>query len=251
MGPFRAGLERQLARWRESRAAGMPRVGWKIGINVPEVQQRLGLPHAGMGWLDGARVYETGRVLELRPEAKLHVEVEAGIRLGAAVSAADSLSIARGKILTVHPALEIVDYAIPTSSLDDLLEHSMFHAGTVLGTGVPLASWQSLPADCPSLAVSGRSESPNRRDLVPQDLGEAVLFVARFLEELGMTLDEGDLVLSGSYLPTALPVSECGPIRGDFGELGSVEVEYVAAVAEGGDDGPRAGTLDASASKPT
>ena len=42
---FAPGMARQLDRFRAALADGMPRLSWKIGINVPEVLRRLDLPH--------------------------------------------------------------------------------------------------------------------------------------------------------------------------------------------------------------
>ena len=50
-----AGMARQLAAYHEALAAGMPRLGWKIGINDPAAQQRMGIAATLVGWLDGRR----------------------------------------------------------------------------------------------------------------------------------------------------------------------------------------------------
>ena len=44
-------MARQLERFREAIAAGMPRVGWKIGINDPAAQERIGLSAPIVGWI--------------------------------------------------------------------------------------------------------------------------------------------------------------------------------------------------------
>ena len=38
-----AAIRVQLEDWRKKLATGAERVGWKIGLNIPEVQERLGL----------------------------------------------------------------------------------------------------------------------------------------------------------------------------------------------------------------
>lgn len=69
-------MKRPLARFAKARAAGMPRRGWKVAINVPEVLKLLDLPHSGVGWLDGDHVPASGDVFTSPPNAQLLIEPE-------------------------------------------------------------------------------------------------------------------------------------------------------------------------------
>jgi 2-keto-4-pentenoate hydratase len=242
---FRAGMTRQLEALDAALAQGMPRRGWKVGINVPEVQTRLGLPHAGVGWLDGRCVLASGARLEAvadsrleavadsRLEAvadsRLHVEAEVALAIGAAVDGAASLDTARRAIATVQPALEIVDYALATRGVPDLIAHAMFHRAAVLGPARAPGCEPKLGTHFPALRVGSRVAPAPRRDLVPEDLGEIVRFVAAYLAAFGRSLEPGDLVLSGSYFAEALPMSPGDAVVADFGALGSVAIELALA----------------------
>ena len=46
---FAPGMKLQLQQLAAAQAEGMPRRGWKIGINVPEILKQLSLPHPGLG----------------------------------------------------------------------------------------------------------------------------------------------------------------------------------------------------------
>lgn len=221
---FAPGMARQLLRLREALRGGMPRCGWKVGINVPEMRRRLGLPHPAVGWLDGRRVLATGS--ELRPEsqARLHAEPELAIRIARAVPPEGSAETARASIGAVHPALELVDYARPGSSLDEVLEHCMFHEATVLGPAGPLEATRELGREKPTLRVGGGSAHPPRSDLVPSDPGTLVAFVASYLGVFDQSLEAGDLVLSGSYTAQAAPLGPGEEAIADFGPLGTVSV---------------------------
>lgn len=219
---FEPGMARQLARLREALAGGMPRRGWKIGINVPETLGRLGLPHPGVAWLDGRRVLDTGADLELPAHARPHVEPELAICVSQAVAPGCSAASARRCIATLQPALEVVDYAAPTSGIDDLVAHCMFHDAVVLGAPAPLAAARELGTRWPRLRVGARFAEPPRADLVPPDLGELVAFVATYLAAFGESLDAGDLVLSGSYTDRACPLANGEEVVADFGPVGSV-----------------------------
>jgi 2-keto-4-pentenoate hydratase len=218
-------LERQLARWRAARAAGMPRRGWKVGINVPEIQVRLGLGHPLVGWIDGHAVVESGACLEPNPGAKWHVEAELAIRLANAVDPALGPDAARACVADVAPALEIVDYSHPAGDLETIIEHSMFHAGCVVGVSRPVDAASELGARWPVLRVAGQQGPAPRADLVPSQLGSLVHFVAELLSLFGEGLEAGDLLLSGSYMARAVALAPHSEAQADFGPLGVVSVE--------------------------
>jgi 2-keto-4-pentenoate hydratase len=221
-------MQAQLAALREARAKGMPRRGWKVGINVPEVLERLGLRHSGVAWLDGWQVRRSGEALAAPPGSRLHVEPELCLALAAAPDRAAGREAARACLAQVAPALEIVDYARPASGLDEVVAHGMFHAGCVLGPAQPPGAARELGSRWPVLKLQGSPALRPRPDLVPEHLGDLVLFVAAFLEAFGERLEAGDLILSGSYTELALPVAEGQTVRGDFGPLGEVELRIGA-----------------------
>jgi len=216
------GLAEQRAALERALSSGMPRAGWKIGLNVPEVQQRLGLGGSLVGWIDGRRVVATGSRYEVRPGTRLHVEAELALRLGAPVRAGAPAEEARRAIREVAPALELVDYALPRSDLEAIVSHSMFHAGTVLGPPSPAAEALLDPAH-PRVLVGGELRAAPQAGWVPADLGAAVSLVARRLAEIGHALQAGDLVLSGSYT-RPLPLAAGDTVVADFGALGAVSV---------------------------
>jgi 2-keto-4-pentenoate hydratase len=158
----------------------------------------------------------------------LRLEPEVAIRLAVAVAPGSSSETARGCIGALHPALEIVNYARPGSGLDDLIAHSMFHEGAVLGAACSLDAARGLGRDLPVLRVGSRSAGPPRHDLVPADFGDVVAFAAEFLAAFDVQLEPGDLILSGSYTERAVPMTAGEAAAADFGPLGSVSVTVVA-----------------------
>jgi 2-keto-4-pentenoate hydratase len=221
------GMERQLARWRAARAAWMPRRGWKVGINVPEIQVRLGLGHPLVGWIDGHGVVESGASLESNPGAKWHVEPELAIRLASAVDPALGPDAARACVAEVAPALEIVDYSHPAGDLETIVEHSMFHAGCVVGASSPADAASELGARWPVLRVGDALGPAPRADLVPSRLGPLIHLVAELLSLFGEGLEAGDLLLSGSFMERAVALAPHSEAQADFGPLGPVCVARV------------------------
>jgi 2-keto-4-pentenoate hydratase len=221
---YAEGMKLQLTRLAAAQAKGMPRRGWKIGINVPEVLKQLSLPHPGLGWLDGNRIFDSGSMFEAPPESQLHLEPEVAIRISSRVAKDSSAASARSCIAAIHPALEIVNYAKPKAGLTDVVSHSMFHEATVLGDPVPITAARELGSTWPRLSISGQEPARPRADLVPADLGELVAFAADFLAAFGQSLNEGDLLLSGAYLPRALGIAAGESAIAEYGEMGAVSM---------------------------
>ena len=243
---FEAGMERQLAHFARACEAGMPRRGWKVGINVPEILKALDLPHSAVGWIDGNHVLESGGTYTAASGSTLMIEPEVAIFVSRNVGADATLESARGAIGAVAPALEIVDLARAGDGVPDLarvLESSMFHAATVLGPRAPLDRARELGQVWPKLrAELGAAEAPGheateseatRSDLVPADLAEIVRFVGAYLAEFGASLDEGDLILSGSYTAKALPVTAGWEAFAEHGPIGEVRVAIGGERAQG------------------
>jgi 2-keto-4-pentenoate hydratase len=219
--PYADAFAEQLALLRVRLDAGMPRLGWKVGINVPEVQRKLGLPHALAGWLDGDRAFQSGAAVSISPDSKVHVEPELCLRIAAPVSATTDRAAARAAVDAIAPALEVVDYAKPAANLTDVVRGSMFHSACVLG------AWKA-PRDRldiatrVSLRVDSLESEPARADLVPVDLVDLVLFVATLLAEGGQQLLPGDRILSGSFTAKALPLRAGQTASAELGEFGVV-----------------------------
>lgn len=224
---FKPGMESQLERFRDARAAGMPRRGWKIAINVPEVLRHLDLPHSGVGWLDGNHVLSSGESFVSPPDAKLLVEPEVAIHIASNVPRGSNLNEARACIGGLSPALEIVNYANPGSDFDDVVATCMFHSASVLGERRSTEVAEDLGEIWPVLRVGPTQAEMPRRDLVPADLAELVVFVSEFLAEFGEGLEAGDLILSGSYTAKALPIAPGEEAIAEHGPLGSVSVRIL------------------------
>jgi 2-keto-4-pentenoate hydratase len=108
-------------------------------------------------------------------------------------------------------------------TLTDIVAHCMFHDSCVVG------DWVAVPDDGRvaiarrvRLIAAGRESKPEREDLVPQDVGELVLLVARVLAEFGERLHAGDLLLSGAYIERAMPVGAGATVVAELGSVGVV-----------------------------
>jgi 2-keto-4-pentenoate hydratase len=173
----------------------------------------------------GRRLLEASeRVDEPDPASKGHVEPELAIRLARTVDPAAGEDAAAACVANVAPALEIVDYALPADDLETVIEHSMFHAGCVLGASRPADAAAELGVRWPVLKVGERIGPAPRADLVPARLGALLHFAAELLAGFGEELRAGDLLLSGSYAERAVALAPHSEAVADFGRLGRVRV---------------------------
>ena len=81
------GMAGQLARFEGALRGGMPRAGWKVGLNFPEVRAAVGVSDVVVAWIDGARVLRSGAALPVPTDARLHVEAEICLRVAHGIAA--------------------------------------------------------------------------------------------------------------------------------------------------------------------
>lgn len=215
-----AGMARQIQAFHAAQAAGMPRLGWKIGLNDPAAQKRLGLPSPVVGWLDGRRLLREGEPYRPPEGARPRIEAETAILVGADVPADASPAAARAAIAAIAPAIEFVDGTKPLSPVDELLANDILHEAVLLGPSQRLELASGLvEAGFPSATNNGepvRSPQPGR---YPEDLGEVVALVASTLARYGEALRAGDWIIGGSYIDP-FDVAPGDSVRVDFGPLG-------------------------------
>lgn len=220
-----AGMSRQLAAFHESLAGGMPRLGWKIGINDPAAQERMGLNATIVGWLDGRRVFLEGQPYQPPPGSKPRIEAEAAVRIAVDVTAGSSLDTARAAIAGVAPAIEFVNGAKPLSPIDELLAHDILHDGVLFGAERPLAAASGLvAAGFPGVYQNGTKMRKGVPGRYPDDLAEIVVHVANVLAEHGESLRAGDRIICGSYIDPFEVVSG-DRVEAEFGPLGRIAFE--------------------------
>ena len=204
----------QLRAFREALAAGMPRLGWKIGINDPKMLARLELDAPVVGWLAGDRALRSGEVYTLRPGTRVALEAEVAIRLGGG-----------GAIAAIAPALELVNYSLPATSFEGILAHDIFHHAVVIGRDtlpVPIVddSW-------PHVTRNGTEVCRRDPALLVLQPAAMVRHVAATLARYGECLETGDWLILGT-LVQPMPVHPGDRIEADFGPLGRVSVAFAA-----------------------
>lgn len=222
------GMALQLARLHANLEAGGERYGWKVAFNDPAAQQRFGLSSPPVGWIDGRLAVDSGATVALREGQRVHIEAEVMLHVGRDAAADEPLDNLRGAIAGISPAIELVDYAIPGAGIEQIVEYSMFHAGTVVGE-----RRRGIPADASGalreVLKNGEHAAGSIAGRVPADLAEIVQLVARELEASGEGLLAGDRIICGSYI-APFPVAPGDRVVAEYGfGLGRVEVAFSGA----------------------
>jgi 2-keto-4-pentenoate hydratase len=208
-------------------AEGVLRVGWKVGINDPAMQKRLGLDGFVVGALDGARRFDSGATCRLAAPGRPFVEAEIAVRIDREIATPPSAAEAWAAAGALAAAVEVVDYARPTDGLAAILTHSIFHSASVIGAPCPPSAFGRLAADVPVLTKNSTRQGGPQDSLRIGDLGAVAARVAAILIDGGERLRAGDWILTGSWI-TPVPVSAGDEVAVDFGALGSVAVRFAA-----------------------
>jgi 2-keto-4-pentenoate hydratase len=220
---IQCGMQRQLALWRES-VPPQQRLGWKIGFNLADDQQRLGLPSAMVGFLCGSRRLAPGDSYPVPPHARLLVEPEVALLIGADLPAGAGAAQANAAIEAYAAALELVD---TTRSVGDdieaILASNLFHEAVVLGEQRLAPEEYHREQLALSLRINNREVATLEQQRVPKEFSALVLTVANILAAHGELLRKGDWIITGAAA-RAVPVQAGDEIVLEMGALGKVSL---------------------------
>jgi 2-oxopent-4-enoate/cis-2-oxohex-4-enoate hydratase len=187
-------------------ADGEKVVGKKIGVTSKAVQDMLGVRQPDFGFLtdwmlvDGDIDIDDKKLISPRAEAEIAFILKSSLK-GPGVTAADVLAATE----SLAPCFEIVD-----SRIDDWKISIVDTIADNASCGVYLLGAERIdPADLdlPGLFVAvtknGQPLSEGYGHAVQGDPAQAVAWLANTLGAYGVTLDAGDVILSGSLVPLA------------------------------------------------
>jgi 2-keto-4-pentenoate hydratase len=210
-------LDAQLGGWRNALAGGARRVGWKIGLNIPEVQARLGLTEPVIGHLTSATEVPRGGTYSAAAAVALKAEPELALELGRDVGPDAEEATAGAALAALAPSIEVVDTGRPPADLEGIVAGNVFHRAFTLGAARP-----SPPARGTTATISVNGES-RESGAVPVDFSDVVTLVARLLGAVGERLLAGDWIIAGS-LTAQVPVQPGDLVRLEIDGLGDTEL---------------------------
>jgi 2-keto-4-pentenoate hydratase len=217
------GLEAQLGAWRERIAAGERRVGWKIGLNVPAVQEQLGISAPVIGALSSGGRLAPGTSHSLAGSTRPGVEPEVAVQIAADLPAGTARERAASAIGALGAAIEVVDIDLPFEDLERILSGNVFQRAFMLGP--PARAEDDLEGVIARVRKNGVEQQRARAADVLGDLAEIVIGVADLLGEAGETLAAGDVIISGSLTPIVW-VEPGDRVEVDLGPLGTLSVAF-------------------------
>jgi 2-keto-4-pentenoate hydratase len=209
-----AALTTQLDRRRAALDQGARHVGWKIGGNIPEVDEvTAGRP--AIGYLTSASLLDDGGTYRAGA-ATLHADTEVVIELGRDVGPDCGTAAAAAAIAGLGVGLELVDLGRPPSDLEGIVAANVFHRAFALGPSVPV----TLTPDAEARSiVNGEVRVAGR---VGGGYGETVQTVARLLDVVGERLRRGDRIFAGSV--TQVEVAPGDEVTAEIDGLGRLAV---------------------------
>ncbi len=188
---------------------GTPLAGYKIGLTSPRMQAMCGIDSPIAGRVLATRLLADGVALRRADYGRLGIEFEIGVRLGSdlpASQAPHSYASVAAAVAAVAPAVEVVDdRGADYQGLDmhSLVADNAWNAGVILGT------WQTVWPDLAALVgvVMRNDEELDRghgRDVLGHPF-HALTWLANHLAASGEGLRAGDVVATGSIVPTRFP----------------------------------------------
>jgi 2-oxo-3-hexenedioate decarboxylase len=218
------GMREQLRRRRETLDGGAEHVGWKIGLNIPEVQRQLGIDEPVLGHLTSATVIEAGGEYDASGGRQLMAEPEVAVELGSNLDPGVDADGARQAIAGLAPAIELVDTGRPPrgEGIEAIVADNIFHSAVVLGPSRPPMQAEGVRA---TVSVNGEERaSADSTD----DLAEVVMVAARRLAEAGEQLRRGDRIIAGSITPQVGPLAPGDRVDVELTGLGGLRVAIAA-----------------------
>jgi len=196
-----------LTRRREILAQGAQPVGWKIGFNMPEIQEKLGIDRALAGFLTSDGLLDDGSEWDDLPVV---VESEVAVEIGD-----DFRSIA-----ALLPALELADPPDLDLGVEQILAGNIFHRAVAFGPRV-----ETREPGAGRILVNGEQQHALTKEHTAANLEAMVEVVAERLADAGEELQPGDRIITGVLAPphTASPGDT---VRLELDGLGGVELRF-------------------------
>jgi 2-keto-4-pentenoate hydratase len=215
----------QVASWlREGRVVR----GHKIGLTSAAMQRQLGITQPDYGHLFEDMFFEPHRPVEVARFLQPRVEPEIAFVLGRdlpgpGVTVADAVAA----VESVRPALEIIDSRVADwrIGLTDTIADNASSGGVVLGADPLPVDLAELPDVRCTFGVNGAVRATGLGSDVLGSPLNALVWLANRLGELGVPLQAGHVVLSGS-LTQAVGVAAGDTVTADFPGFGRVVASF-------------------------
>jgi 2-keto-4-pentenoate hydratase len=180
--------------------------GYKIATTTKVMQALMGIDHPCQGNIFATTVHASPCTLRLADHINVVVECELCVRLGATLDSKTPYTAATvaGAIKGLIPAFELIEDRranYKATKVHTLIADNAWNAGVVLGPEIAMQVGQDIDGIAGRLLVDGKEAGGGQTD---GPLG-ALAWVANLAVTRGRPLQAGQIVMTGSVMPT-LPI---------------------------------------------
>jgi 2-oxopent-4-enoate hydratase len=205
-------------------------VGHKVGLTSVAMQEQLGVDEPDYGVLFADMLVDDGQpipvsdLIQPRVEAEVAFIMERELR-GPGVTEADALEAIVGAL----PVIEVIDSRISAwkIGLTDTIADNASCAKVVRGEVVTPIAEIDLRTIGMILTVNGEVVSTAAGAAVLGNPIRGLVWLANKLAEFGVSLQPGDLVLSGA-LHASISVTEGMSVHAEFANIGGITAEFTS-----------------------
>ncbi len=204
-------------------------VGYKLGLTSKPMQQLLGVDEPDYGPVLSTMVHGDGAALAVDHFIQPKIEAEIGLVLERPLSGPHVTTLqAADAVGGAVAALELVDSRIEDwrITLVDTIADLASCGAVVLGSQVVAADGLDLRTTGMVIRHGGEVVATGAGAAALGDPIAAVAWLANTLASYGVTLEPGQLLMTGS-LHAAFPVAAGDQVRADLDRLGSVGCRFV------------------------
>jgi 2-keto-4-pentenoate hydratase len=205
---------------------GQRRVGWKVGLTAPVIQEQFGFKEPVFGCLLQKGMIRSGHVFRHADIIGPGFENELCVRLARDVAPGASLAEITTAVGAIHPALEIVENRgdfvaqIALAMADNAQQHSF-----VIGEPVLHVDPSMLPGVVAQVRVNGAEIGSGKGEAVLGHPFNSIAWLAGKLSQFGEKLSAGDFIMTGSFT-RQFPLKAGDKVETTFEGLGKVTAEF-------------------------
>jgi 2-keto-4-pentenoate hydratase len=205
------------------RDKGGRRVGWKMGLGLPAVMEKLGTTGPLVAELQETTLLQSGATLSVDGWANPVFEPEVAVFLGADIEPGGDRDAAAAAIVAIAPAIEMVDIAKPPSDPGEVLEGGFAHRAVVLG---PQRAGFDLSGLATTVTANGEpiASEDDPEGAVGGDILGLVRHAADYLGAFGERLAAEQFLITGSTIAPPPQVHAGQHLVYELAGVGSVEL---------------------------
>ncbi|MEM7365230.1 MAG: hypothetical protein AAF525_14505 [Pseudomonadota bacterium] len=199
--------------------------GWKIGMTSGASRNAMGEGIRPFGFVLKSRIKSDGDRLPLADLFNGGVENELCFEIGTSMGAGTTAADARQGVSGVSPGFEINQKRLPGDA-----DAGLRVADDLSNWGIVAGDLKPLPSSLDDLSVTLNKNGEALETVASEghidDHFESLAILANRLADFGHSLEPGHRVITGAYARTPF---DAGVYRGDFQNLGSVQIELTEA----------------------